>query len=389
MDPQNLLILGSTGSIGTQTLEIVEQHPEKFRIYGLTANTNWELLAQQINSFKPKFAILTNGRSKKKLLSHLNHSETVLLEDPDALVRVVEHDEVDTVINSLVGFSGFLPTYHALQAGKKVALANKESLVVGGELLVKFINRKSQKLLPVDSEHSAILQCLAGESGQSVEKLIITASGGPFRTWDIRDMKTISVDDALDHPNWNMGPKITIDSATMMNKGLEIIEAHWLFDIPLDRIEAVVHPQSIIHSMVTFTDGSTKAQLGLPDMKVPIQYALSWPDRWKLDVPRQDWTESQQLTFEPVDYGRFPCMQLALESLKKGGHSPAILNAANEVAVNRFLNHEITYIQIAKIIEKSLENITSGEALSISSLEYIDSETRDFAKNITFKSLQT
>lgn len=384
MDPQNLLILGSTGSIGTQALEIVGQHPGKFTIYGLTAHSNWELLARQINLFKPKFAILSNGVSKDKLLGRLNHTETDLLEEPDALMRIVEHSEVDTVLNSLVGFSGFLPTYYALKAGKKVALANKESLVVGGELLAPYINRASQKLLPVDSEHSAILQCLAGETEKSVEKLIITASGGPFRTWDSREMETITVDDALDHPNWEMGSKITIDSATMMNKGLEIIEAHWLFDIPLEKIEAVVHPQSIIHSMVTFSDGSTKAQMGIPDMRTPIQYALSWPDRWKLDVPRQDWSKPQQLTFEPVDYSRFPCMKLALESLKKGGHAPAVLNAANEVAVNRFLKHEITYIQIAEIIEKSLGNITSGETLSVSSLEYIDSETRIFANNITF-----
>ncbi|MEX0780672.1 MAG: 1-deoxy-D-xylulose-5-phosphate reductoisomerase [Balneolales bacterium] len=391
MEPQNLLILGSTGSIGTQTLEIVKQHPNRFRVYGLTAHKNWKLLARQINIYKPKFAILTDGVSVNNLRELINHNETQLLEDNDSLTRIVEHEAVDVVVNSLVGFSGFLPTYFALKAGKKVALANKESLVVGGELLSEYNNEngKPQNLLPIDSEHSAILQCLAGESEKSIEKLIITASGGPFRSWDIRDMEYITVDDALDHPNWDMGSKITIDSATMMNKGLEIIEAHWLFNIPLERIEAVVHPQSIIHSMVTFTDGSTKAQMGLPDMMIPIQYALSWPDRWDLNVPRQDWAKLQQLTFESVDYSRFPCMRLAIETLKEGGHAPAILNAANEVAVNRFLNHEITYIQIAKIIEKSLENITSRETLSISSLENIDSETRNFAKNITFKSLQT
>ncbi|MEX2639456.1 MAG: 1-deoxy-D-xylulose-5-phosphate reductoisomerase [Balneolales bacterium] len=389
MDTQNLLVLGSTGSIGTQTLEIVEQHPERFHVFGLTANTNWKKLASQINRFKPKYACLANGRDKNKLLDHLTHDATKILAGDEALIELVVHDGVDTIVNSLVGFSGFLPTCRALQAGKKVALANKESLVVGGELLGSYLKGKTRKLLPVDSEHSAILQCLAGEPEKSIEKLILTASGGPFRTWSLEAMRDITVDDALDHPNWDMGAKITIDSATMMNKGLELIEAHWLFDIPPEQIDAVVHPQSIIHSMVTFTDGSTKAQMGLPDMKVPIQYALSWPDRWKLDVPRQDWTLSQQLTFEPVDYSRFPCMQLALDSLKKGGHAPAVLNAANEIAVKRFLNHEITYIQIAQIIEKSLEKISSGEELSISSLEEVDYETRNFAKNIIFKTFQT
>ncbi|MEX0686026.1 MAG: 1-deoxy-D-xylulose-5-phosphate reductoisomerase [Balneolales bacterium] len=383
MDPQKLLILGSTGSIGTQALEIVNQHLDKFQVFGLTANSNWKLLARQINDYKPKYAYLADGKHIDELLANLTHRDTKVLQDSDSLTYLAMHENVDTVLNSLVGFSGFLPTCRALQAGKKVALANKESLVVGGEVIFPFIHNKKGMLLPIDSEHSAILQCLAGESHKEVDKLTITASGGPFRTWEADQMNLITVKEALNHPNWCMGSKITVDSATMMNKGLEIIEAHWLFDISLDRIQAVVHPQSIIHSMVTFSDGSTKAQMGLPDMKVPIQYALSWPQRWHLETPRQDWTALQQLTFEPVDYARFPCMQLALDSLKTGGHAPAVLNAANEIAVERFLNHEITYIQIARIIEKSLETITSGEAVSIASLEAVDFEARGFAKQIT------
>jgi 1-deoxy-D-xylulose-5-phosphate reductoisomerase len=261
-----------------------------------------------------------------------------------------------------------------------VALANKESLVVGGELLNEI--KTEARLIPVDSEHSAIYQCLLGEEETGIEKLILTASGGPFRTWSIEDMSNITVEDALNHPNWSMGSKITIDSATMMNKGLEVIEAKWLFDIPLEKIETVIHPQSIIHSMVQFIDGSTKAQLGVPDMMVPIQFALSDPNRWESDFERMDWTKAQSLTFEPVDEEKFPCLTLARKSAQEGGIAPAVLNAANEVAVERFLNEEVSYISIANIVEECLQSIESESTLDLESLLEADKKARTLAGNI-------
>lgn len=381
MNKQRLAILGSTGSIGTQTLDIVRQHPEKFEIVVLTANTNVELLASQIREFKPKYALICKDILFKNLKELVN-SETILMSGIQNLTELVALDEVDTVLNSLVGFSGFQPTVHAIKAGKKIALANKESLVVGGELIVQLLKDSPSELVPVDSEHSAMLQCLIGEPKEALEKIIITASGGPFRSFTFDQMKKVTKADALNHPNWDMGAKITIDSSTMMNKGLEIIEAHWLFDIPVQKIEPVIHPQSIIHSIVTFKDGSSKAQLGLPDMKVPIIYALSYPERLELDTPRMDWSVHQNLTFEPVDYLRFPCVKLAIEAVEQGGCTPAVLNAANEVAVQRFLNEEIGYIDIPKIVEKSMLNIPGNGELSIELLKEIDKETRALASSI-------
>ncbi|MEO1023494.1 MAG: 1-deoxy-D-xylulose-5-phosphate reductoisomerase, partial [Bacteroidota bacterium] len=296
--------------------------------------------------------------------------------------HLVALPEVDTVVNSLVGFSGFLPTVEAIRSGKKIALANKESLVVGGALITELLNQTDSELVPIDSEHSAMLQSLVGESPSAVEKIIITASGGPFRDFRREQMEHITVEQALKHPNWDMGAKITIDSATMMNKGLEIIEARWLFDLPLENIEPVIHPQSIIHSMVTFVDGSTKAQLGYPDMKVPIIYALTYPDRLPLDTPRMDWSASHSLTFSPVDYDLFPCVKLAMDASKQGGTAPCVLNAANEIAVRRFLDKEIGYIQIPNVVEQSLEYISSAQELTIDSLITIDKETRQYAQHI-------
>jgi 1-deoxy-D-xylulose-5-phosphate reductoisomerase len=286
------------------------------------------------------------------------------------------------VLNSLVGYAGFEPTIEALKAGKKVALANKESLVVGGEIINDLLENRRDQLIPVDSEHSAMLQCLVGEPTDRIEKLIITASGGPFRTWTKKEMANITVEDALDHPNWSMGSKITIDSATMMNKGLEIIEAHWMFNMPLEKIEAVVHPQSVIHSVVTFADGSSKAQLGPPTMEVPILYALTYPDRLELDAPQLDWKSAFDLNFEPVDYDRFPCLRLAIEAIEEGGLAPAILNAANEIAVDRFLNKEITYIDIPKVIESCLEQINNSGTVTLESLKEIDQQARKLALTI-------
>lgn len=382
MKQENLILLGSTGSIGTQTLDIVRSNSEKFHVSGLSAHSNWRLLAQQVDEFKPEYAVISNKEFYPDLKESVKHKATKLLAGHDEIINLVEQKSVSVVLNSLVGFAGFYPTLRAIRQGKKVALANKESLVVAGQIIKEALGSRKDLLIPVDSEHSAIFQCLVGESRKNVEKLIITASGGPFRTLDYEKMLSVTVEQALNHPNWNMGAKITIDSATMMNKGLEIIEAYWLFDIPLAKIEAVIHPQSIIHSMVTFRDGSTKAQLGPPDMKVPILYALSYPDRLSGNTQRMDWSKIHQLTFEPADYKRFPCLRLAREALKEGGCAPAILNASNEVAVQRFLNGEISYIQISKVVEKSLNKLANGQPVNEQTLFEIDNETRKVAQSI-------
>lgn len=380
MKKQKLAILGSTGSIGTQSLEIVRKHPDKFEVVCLTANSNWELLAEQIQEFNPQKALIANNDHYKDLKNIVDGTE--VLSGSELLPELASSDEIDTVINALVGFAGFDSTLAAIHTGKKVALANKESLVVGGEIITEALKRSEAKLIPIDSEHSAMLQCLVGENYEDIEKIIITASGGPFREFSKEQLKNVTVEQALNHPNWDMGAKITVDSSTMMNKGLEIIEAHWLFDIPVDKIEPVIHPQSIIHSMITFTDGSSKAQLGLPDMKVPIIYALSYPERFPLDTPRMNWNEAQNLTFEPVDFEKFPCLKLAMDSISAGGYASAVLNAANEVAVERFLNREIDYIYIPEIVEKSLATIQWNDSLNSETLKEIDKETRTFAQSI-------
>lgn len=375
-----MAILGSTGSIGTQALDIVRQHPDKFEVIALTAHSNWGLLAQQIKEFTPSFAVISNEDHLDDLKAIVSGVEVIA--GSENLPSIASLDEADIILNSLVGFAGFESTVEAIRSGKKIALANKESLVVGGALINQELLKSDAELIPVDSEHSAMLQCLVGESMDDIEKIIITASGGPFREFSKQQMEEVTVEQALNHPNWSMGAKITIDSSTMMNKGLEIIEAHWLFDIPVEKIEPVVHPQSIIHSMVTFVDGSSKAQLGLPDMKVPIIYALSYPERLDLDTPRMNWQEAQNLTFEPVDFERFPCVKLAMDSLKQSDYAPAVLNAANEVAVDRFLNKEIGYTSISKIVEKSLAKIESSDSLNVETLKEIDKETRIYAASI-------
>lgn len=379
MQHQKLVILGSTGSIGEQALEIIREYPAQLELLAVTCKSNWEALAQQVNEFRPAYALLCDENYRGELEEAITHRDTELLFGPDLLAEVAALKEADTVLNGLVGFAGFEPTIQALKAGKKVALANKESLVVGGEIINKIIDEEPDCLIPVDSEHSAMLQCLVGEPKERIEKLLITASGGPFRTWSREKMQNITVEDALDHPNWSMGSKITVDSATMMNKGLEIIEARWLFGLPLSKIDAIVHPQSVIHSIVTFVDGSSKAQLGPPDMKVPILYALTYPDRLPLEVPRLNWEKAFELTFEPVDYQKFPCIKLAIESTEAGGAAPAILNAANEIAVQRFLNKEIPYITISKVIESCLDKIDHDIEMSVESLTEIDKNTRELA----------
>jgi 1-deoxy-D-xylulose-5-phosphate reductoisomerase len=381
--PVKIIVLGSTGSIGTQVLDIARFHNEKVTIIGLTAHSNWELLADQVAEFKPEFAALSTEKYRHDFTSKVGNSDTEFAFSMADIIDFIRESDADIVLNSFVGYAGFEPTLAALQSGKKVALANKESLVVGGELLKPYLGLNDAKLIPVDSEHSAIFQCLVGEPTDSVEKLIITASGGPFRKFSKKDLENVTVETALKHPNWSMGAKITIDSSTMMNKGLEIIEAYWLFGLPLGKIDAVIHPQSIVHSMVTFADGSTKAQLGLPDMRVPIQYALTFPNRWEFETPRIDWSKSHEWNFEPIDTEIFPCFAHALESIQMGGFAPAILNASNEVAVSRFLNREIPYIAISKIVQKCLEEITCKDELTASSIQVIDSETRRFATKLT------
>ncbi len=382
MKPRNITILGSTGSIGTQALKIIGGYAERFKVVGLSARSNWELLARQANHFQPDYLVLSGREGRNELMNMLDYRPKDVFDTPEDLVMLAELEENDIVLNSLVGFSGFKPTYAALKAGNRVALANKESLVVGGELISPFLKQNPGQLIPVDSEHSAMLQCMVGEPADSIEKIIITASGGPFRTWPEEKLEAATVEDALDHPNWSMGSKITIDSATLMNKGLEIIEARWLFDLPLDKIEPVIHPQSVIHSVVEFVDGSSKAQLGPPDMKVPILYSLTYPDRIAFDAPRVDWGRQQELTFEPVDKKRFPCIRLALEASGRGGFSPTVMNAANEVAVERFLKREIGYIEIAKIVGNSLERINCDTDLTPNTLEEVDRQTRDFAESL-------
>ncbi|PSQ95487.1 MAG: 1-deoxy-D-xylulose-5-phosphate reductoisomerase [Bacteroidetes bacterium SW_9_63_38] len=355
--PRGLSILGSTGSIGTQTLEVVRLFPDRFDVRALTCGANVELLAEQVREFRPATVAVGTDAAAEELRDRLDGvADAVDVQvGEDGLCKTATRADLDVVMAAVVGFAGLRPVLAALKAGKTVALANKETMVVGGALVQDTLEAHDDaRLLPVDSEHSAILQCLVGESAQSVEEVVLTASGGPFRTRAADTFREITVDEALDHPNWSMGPKITIDSATMMNKGLEVIEAKWLFDLEVDQVRVLVHPQSIVHSMVMFTDGAVKAQLGVPDMKVPIQYALSVPDRWAAPHERLDWGEVTRLDFERPDTDKFPCLRLAFEALDTGGTAPAVLNAANEAAVDRFLDEHISFLDIPRCIEQAL-----------------------------------
>ncbi len=400
MKQKNIVILGSTGSIGKQTLEIVREHSDKFNVLALSCNTNCGILAHQVSEFQPDYALICDEekaqefRSKEhtggspssvnRQPSSANHhpsSGTEILEGSDHLSELAQLGDADIILNAVVGFAGFESTAKALQSDKIVALANKESLVVGGALIQDILDEGLGSLIPVDSEHSAIFQCLAGEDYDSIEQLIITASGGPFRTWSRNQMESITVEQALNHPNWSMGNKITIDSATMMNKGLEVIEAHWLFGLPLSKIEAVIHPQSIIHSMVTFVDGSSKAQLGPPTMKVPILYALTQPERVNLSSERLNWRETLDLNFEPIDHEKFPCFKLAVQTIEAGGNAPVILNAANEIAVERFLNEEISFRKIPELTSTCLSSVDEPFYKSIEALKNADAKTREMARN--------
>jgi len=350
---KNIAILGSTGSIGRNTLEVVRSAPDRFRAGYLTTNKNIGLLLKQIAEFRPKAVAVLDEGGASTVRSQVGDSVEVLCGE-QGLEQIVTRDDVDIVVSALVGFAGLKPTMAAIRRGKTIALANKETLVVAGELLTALVKEYGVRLIPVDSEHSAILQCLVGEDRTTIARLILTASGGPFLHRPKEEFSSITIEEALNHPNWKMGNKITIDSATLMNKGLEVIEACWLFGLPPERIDVVIHPQSIIHSMVEFVDGSVKAQLGLPDMKLPIQYALTYPDRSPLNGARIDFPRLQSMTFFQPDREKFRCLQLAFDALSIGGTALATLNAANEAAVNAFLNRRISFEKIPLLIEQTL-----------------------------------
>lgn len=351
---QTVAILGSTGSIGTQTLDVIDRHSELFEVYAITAHSNIDLLVEQAKRYLPEVVAIADERHYKTLQEALDGLPVKVFAGADSICQIAAMSSIDTVVTAMVGYSGLLPTVRAIEAGKKIALANKETLVVAGELVTDLALRNRVDIVPIDSEHSAIFQCLVGENENSVEKLILTASGGAFRDTPKDDLRLATAADALRHPTWKMGAKITIDSATMMNKGFEVIEARWLFDIPIDKIEVIIHPQSIVHSMVQFCDGSIKAQLGQPDMRHPIQYALTFPDRLDAQVERANLADIHQLTFEKPDYEKFRNLGLAYDALRRGGNIPCILNAANEVAVDAFLKGKIGFFAMSDIIEQTI-----------------------------------
>ncbi|MCP4457045.1 MAG: 1-deoxy-D-xylulose-5-phosphate reductoisomerase [Cytophagales bacterium] len=373
---KKIAILGSTGSIGTQTLEVIKAHPDKFQVEVMTAGNNADLLIEQALQFKPNCVVIGNESLYDKVFEALDAKDIKVYAGEEALSQVVQMDSIDMVLTALVGYAGLLPTIKAIEAKKNIALANKETMVVAGELVTQLAQENDVNIYPVDSEHSAIFQCLIGEFHNPIEKLILTASGGPFKGMSRKDLIEVTREQALKHPNWDMGAKITIDSATMMNKGLEVIEAKWLFGVALDKIEVVVHPQSIIHSLVQFEDSSMKAQMGLPDMRVPIQFALSYPERIKTDFPRFNFSDNPALTFEQPDMETFRNLSLAYTAIESGGNKPCILNAANEIAVDAFLKDQIGFLEISDVIESSLEKVSYIRTPELQDFVETDKETR-------------
>ncbi len=378
---KRIAILGSTGSIGTQALDVIRTHPERLCAEVLTANTQAEMLVQQALEFKPNAVVIADKSLYPQVKEALKDTDTKVFAGAESIDEVVQLDCVDVVLTALVGFAGLSPTVKAIESGKTIALSNKETLVVGGEYISRLAIEKGVGVLPIDSEHSAIFQCLTGEVGNEIKTLYLTASGGPFRQMTYEQMQSVTVEQALKHPNWSMGRKVTIDSASMMNKGLEMIEARWLFGVESQRIKALVHPQSIVHSMVEFSDGSFKAQLGAPDMRLPIQYALTYPDRLPSPAKAFNPLETLTLTFEEADQKRFPCLALAYEAIGKGGNMPAILNAANEIAVEAFLNHKIRFTDIADTISKAMNTFTFLPKPSLEDYFLTDSEVRNELKS--------
>lgn len=371
-----LAILGSTGSIGCQTLDVVKWHPDRYEVYALVANNSAEKLIAQAREFQPEIVVINNETHYGKVKEALSDLPIKVFAGSEAIDQVVEMKCVDTVVTAMVGYAGLRSTIAAIKSGKRIALANKETLVVAGEMITELAARYHAAIVPVDSEHGAIFQCLVGEKDREVERLIITASGGPFRKMSIEELKHVKASDALKHPTWKMGPKITIDSASLMNKGFEVMEARWLFGVKADRIDVVVHPQSIIHSMVQFVDGSIKAQMGMPDMRLPIQYALSYPDRIDSKIERMDFGVVNNLTFEKPDIERFKNLGLAFEALKRGGNVPCVLNAANEVVVAAFLEDRIGFLEMSDVIEKVLGRMAYIEKPTYGEYVACDAETR-------------
>lgn len=373
--PRGLVVLGSTGSIGTQTLEVAARFPDRLAVQALTAGRNWELLAEQARQFRPARVAIADEAAYAPLAQALAGLNVEVVAGSEAVAATASGMGADVVVAAIVGAAGLRPTLAAVEAGRTVALANKEALVVAGALVAEAAQRSGATVVPVDSEHSALFQCLVGEPVGSVERLILTASGGPFRDRPADTFDAITPAEALDHPNWSMGAKITVDSATMMNKGLEVIEAHWLFGVPGERIDVLVHPQSVVHSVVEFVDGSSKAQLGVPDMKVPIQVALSFPERWPADHERLDWAAAADLAFADVDAGRFPCLGLAYDALAAGGGVAAALNAANEVAVARFLKGDVRFTDIPRLVEAGM-TAADAPAGTLDALLAVDRQAR-------------
>jgi 1-deoxy-D-xylulose-5-phosphate reductoisomerase len=379
---KKVFILGSTGSIGVNCLNVISRFRDDFEVSGLTVNSNTELLLEQISKFNPRVVVVRDKNAAKKISEKILNGCELLVGDEGVIKAAIE-SEYDIFMGAMVGFAGLAPTIEAIKRGKRIALANKETLVVAGALVTNLCRENGSEIIPVDSEHSAIYQCLIGENLNEVEKLILTASGGPFLNKDKSFFETATVDEALNHPNWKMGNKITIDSATMMNKGLEVIEAHWLFGLPVDKIEVVIHPQSIVHSMVQFVDGSIKAQLGLPDMKLPIQYALTFPQRLQNNFERTSLPKIGLLNFFEPDLNKFECLKLAFEALNADGTAPCILNAANEVAVKKFLNKEIKFHHIPLLIKKALDRVENRISFDLETIFECDRKTREYVMTLT------
>ena len=381
-ETRNIAILGSTGSIGTQTLDIIEEYPSRFRATVLTAGRNWQLLAEQARKFLPRRVVIADEEAYPLLKESLAGLPIEVEAGAEAIAEAAALPEVDTVVTAMVGYSGLIPTVRAIKAGKTIALANKETLVVAGEVITRMLQESESKIVPVDSEHSAIFQCLQGETTERARKIILTASGGPFRTLTREQLESVTVEDALRHPNWSMGAKVTIDSASMMNKGFEMIEAKWLFGCPARQIEIVVHPQSIVHSMVEFSDGSIKAQLGTPDMHLPIRYALGYPDRLPTELSPLTLPLYSTLTFEAPDMEKFPLLRFAFDAIEMGGNMPCILNAANEVAVAAFLRGEMRFTEMPLFVEKVMQQTQFLPSVTLPDLVATNEEALRKAREI-------
>lgn len=382
---KRIALLGSTGSIGSQTLDVISRYPGEFAVDSLVAGNNVKLLVEQARKFKPSSVVICNHDHYKYLKDELAGTDIRVYAGEEASCNVVTSPGADMVLASIVGYSGLRPTVAAIKAGKTIALANKETLVVAGEIIERLVKESGSRIIPVDSEHSAIFQCLAGETGNPVEKITLTASGGPFLNWTNEMLQKVRPGDAMKHPNWDMGCKVTIDSASLMNKGLEVIEAKWLFDLKPEQISVIVHPQSVIHSFVHFADGSVKAQLGVPDMRIPILYALTWPGRLKSELPKLNISDYKSLTFCEPDTGKFRNLSLAFRALQKGGNMPCIMNAANEIAVNAFMEEKISFMRMPDVVEHTMQACNFDAAPSLDSLEASDRDARLAAKTFIQK----